>query len=185
MSEHKDVKRQSRRAFMKLSALAGAASMGGLLANDTKDVLRRASEQELKEAYPGSQKIKTICTHCSVGCGIIAEVKDGVWVRQEVAQDHPISQGGHCCKGADMIDRARSTTRLRYPIEKVNGEWKRTSWNQAMDKVATQLKDIREKYGPDSVMFIGSAKVSNEQSYYIRKFAAFFGTNNIDHQARI
>ena len=185
MSENNDIKRQSRRAFMKMSALAGAASVGSLLANDTKEVLKNAGKQELGEAYPGSQKIKTICTHCSVGCGIIAEVKDGVWVRQEVAQEHPVSQGGHCCKGADMIDRARSTTRLRYPIEKVNGEWKRTTWEVAMDKVATQLKYFREKYGPDSVMFIGSAKVSNEQSYYIRKFAALFGTNNIDHQARI
>ena len=183
MSEN--TRRQSRRAFMKMSALAAAASAGALVANDTQDVLKNAGKQELGQAYPGSKKIKTICTHCSVGCGIIAEVKDGVWVRQEVAQDHPISQGGHCCKGADMIDRARSTTRLRYPIEKVNGEWKRTNWDNAMQKIATQLKEIREKHGPDSVMFIGSAKVSNEQSYYIRKFAAFFGTNNIDHQARI
>lgn len=184
MSE-KDIKRQSRRAFMKMSALASAVGVGSVLANDSQEVLKQAGKQELGEAYPGSKKIKTICTHCSVGCGIIAEVKDGVWVRQEVAQDHPISQGGHCCKGADMIDRARSETRLRYPIEKINGEWKRTTWDLVMDKVATQLKDIREKYGPDSVMFIGSAKVSNEQSYYIRKFTAFFGTNNIDHQARI
>lgn len=178
-------KTQSRRTFMKMSALAGVAGLSGALGNDTKDILKQANKQELKEAYPGSVKIKTICTHCSVGCGIIAEVKDGVWVRQEVAQDHPISQGGHCCKGADMIDRARSETRLRYPIEKVNGKWERTSWDVAMDKIATQLGEIREKNGPDSVMFIGSAKVSNEQSYYIRKFAAFFGTNNIDHQARI
>lgn len=176
---------QNRRAFLKMSALAGVAGISQALGNDTKDLLKKASEQKLSEAYPGSQKIKTICTHCSVGCGIIAEVKDGVWVRQEVAQDHPVSQGGHCCKGADMIDRVRSETRLRYPIEKVNGKWERTDWDSAMGKIASQLKDIREKNGPDSVMFIGSAKVSNEQSYYIRKFAAFFGTNNIDHQARI
>lgn len=180
-----NVKRQSRRAFMKMSALAGVVSVGQVIASNTNEVLKQAGKQELGQAYPGSKKIKTICTHCSVGCGIIAEVKDGIWVRQDVAQDHPISQGGHCCKGADMIDRSRSETRLRYPIEKVNGEWKRTSWEESMKKIGSQLKDIREKYGPDSVMFIGSAKVSNEQSYYIRKFAAFFGTNNIDHQARI
>ncbi len=174
----------SRRTFMKMSALAGFSSIGNIIgAQET--VLKEGNSEELKNAYPGSQKIKTVCTHCSVGCGIIAEVKDGVWVRQEVAQDHPISQGGHCCKGADMIDRARSETRLRYPIEKINGEWKRTDWDSAMDKIGTKLNEIRTQYGPDSVMFIGSAKVSNEQSYYIRKFAAFFGTNNIDHQARV
>lgn len=177
-------KREARRSFMKMSALASLATLGNVVAKDS-EVLREGSSQELKEAYPNSKKVKTICTHCSVGCGIVAEVDNGVWVRQDVAQDHPISQGGHCCKGADMIDRARSETRLRYPIEKVNGEWKRTDWESAMSKVANKLNEVRTQYGPDSVMFIGSAKVSNEQSYYIRKFAAFFGTNNIDHQARI
>ena len=54
-----------------------------------------------------------------------------------------------------------------------------------MGKISSKLNDLREKYGPDSVQFIGSAKVSNEQALYIRKFAAMFGTNNIDHQARI
>ncbi|PAF46448.1 formate dehydrogenase [Helicobacter sp. 12S02634-8] len=180
-----NTKAKNRRAFLKMSALAGAVGISQALGSESKEILKKASGSELSQAYPGSQKIKTICTHCSVGCGIIAEVKDGVWVRQEVAQDHPISQGGHCCKGADMIDRARSQTRLRYPIEKINGQWVRTDWDSAMGKVASSLQDIRSKYGPDSVMFIGSAKVSNEQSYYIRKFAAFFGTNNIDHQARI
>ena len=48
-----------------------------------------------------------------------------------------------------------------------------------------KLVELREKFGPDSVMFLGSAKVSNEQGYYIRKFVSMFGTNNIDHQARI
>lgn len=175
----------SRRAFLKLSLLSSAAGITQVLGSDDSRVIRDATSQELRENFPDSKKIKTICTHCSVGCGIIAEVVDGAWVRQEVAQDHPVSQGGHCCKGADMIDRVRSTTRLRYPIEKVDGKWQKTTWESSMDKIASKLSEVREKYGPDSVMFIGSAKVSNEQSYYIRKFAAFFGTNNIDHQARV
>lgn len=177
--------KSNRRNFLKLSLLGSAIATTQVFGNDDGRILREATSSELKENFPNSKKIKTICTHCSVGCGIIAEVNDDVWVRQEVAQDHPISQGGHCCKGADMIDRVRSTTRLRYPIEKVNGEWQKTTWDSSMDKIAKKLSELREKHGPDSVMFIGSAKVSNEQSYYIRKFAAFFGTNNIDHQARI
>jgi formate dehydrogenase major subunit len=44
---------------------------------------------------------------------------------------------------------------------------------------------IREESGPDAVQFLGSAKFNNQQSYYFRKFAAFWGTNNIDHVARI
>lgn len=174
----------NRRTFLKLAALGSIAGVTQVLGNDER-IIRQASEQELKEQYPDSKRIKTICTHCSVGCGIIAEVVDGTWVRQEVAQDHPISLGGHCCKGADMIDRVRSATRLRYPIEKVNGEWQKTSWDSSLEKIANKITEVREKYGPDSIMLIGSAKVSNEQSYYIRKFAAFLGTNNIDHQARV
>lgn len=175
----------NRRTFLKLSLLGSVAGVTQAIGNDDNKIVREATSQELRENFPDAKKVKTICTHCSVGCGIIAEVVDGTWVRQEVAQDHPVSQGGHCCKGADMIDRVRSTTRLRYPIEKIDGKWQKTTWDISMEKIATKLSEIREKHGPDSVMFIGSAKVSNEQSYYIRKFTAFFGTNNIDHQARV
>ena len=175
----------ARRSFLKLSALAGVAGVSGAFGSDSDRVIRKASEDELKEMFPKAKRVKTICTHCSVGCGIIAEVQDGVWVRQEVAQDHPISQGGHCRKGADLIDRARSETRLRYPLHKVNGEWQRTDWDSAMDKISKQLLQIREESGPDAVMWIGSAKLSNEQCYYLRKFSAFFGTNNLDHCNRV
>jgi len=173
-----------RRSFLKMASLATAIGATSAFANTDK-VLRQATEEEVRNPFPGSKLIKTICTHCSVGCGVIAEVHNGVWVRQEVAQDHPISRGGHCCKGADMIDKIRSTNRLQYPTQKVAGKWNRISWDDAMSKVTKKLVELREKFGPDSVMFLGSAKTSNEQAYYIRKFVAMFGTNNIDHQARI
>ena len=48
-----------------------------------------------------------------------------------------------------------------------------------------KLAAIRDKSGPDSVYWLGSAKFSNEGSYLYRKLAAFWGTNNVDHQARI
>ncbi len=172
-----------RRSFLKMAALGGAAATASMTV--ASGVVRKATAAELKEPYPGSKKVRTICTACSVGCGIIAEVQNGVWVRQEVAQLHPFSQGGHCCKGAAMIEEVRSKKRVKRPLEKVNGEWKRVSWSNALDKIANKLKSLRDKYGPDSVMFLGSAKMSTEQAYYFRKFAAFFGTNNVDHQARI
>jgi len=179
----KTLKSFGRRSFLKMASLATAATTTSVFAGNS--VIRKASDEEVKNPFPGSKLIKTICTHCSVGCGVIAEVKNNVWVRQEVAQDHPISHGGHCCKGADMIDKVRGTNRLQYPIQKVNGEWKRLDWDGAMSKVTDQLMAIKEKFGPDAVQFLGSAKVNNEQAFYIRKFAAMFGTNNIDHQARI
>ena len=172
-----------RRSFMKMAAVATAFGVTSSFASTT--ATRKATEEEIKNPFPGSKMVKSICTACSVGCGVEAEVQNGVWVRQEVAQDHPVSLGGHCCKGADMIDKVRGTNRLKYPIEKANGKWNRLNWDDAMSKVSDKLMALREKFGPDAVQFLGSAKVSNEQAFYIRKFAAMFGTNNIDHQARI
>jgi formate dehydrogenase major subunit len=67
----------------------------------------------------------------------------------------------------------------------VNGGWTRISWDQAVDEIGDKLLDIRQKAGPDSVYWLGSAKFTNEAAYLNRKFAAFWGTNNSDHQARI
>jgi len=173
----------SRRDSLKL--LLGGGSVG-VLAMGAPGVVRKVSAEEAENTpYPGSKKVRTICTHCSVGCGIVAEVQKGVWVRQEPAADHPISTGAHCCKGAGAIDMVRSEKRLKFPMKKEGGEWKKITWDQGLDEVSTKLLDIRAEHGPDAVMWMGSAKVSNEMAYLQRKFAAFWGTNNIDHQARI
>lgn len=133
-----------RRSFLKMAAVAGA--FGATSAFASEKVTRPATEEEVKNPFPGSKKVKTICTSCSVGCGVIAEVQNGVWVRQEVAQDHPISLGGHCCKGADMIDMVKSEVRLKYPMVKENGQWKRLSWDDALNRIATKLADLKKRW---------------------------------------
>jgi formate dehydrogenase major subunit len=70
-------------------------------------------------------------------------------------------------------------------MKKENGEWKRISWEQAIDEIGDQMGTIREESGPDSVYWLGSAKFSNEHAYMFRKFAGYWGSNNVDHQARI
>ncbi len=175
--------RIGRRSFLKMAALASAFGVTTSFASSK--ATREATEEEIKNPFPGSKMVRTICTACSVGCGIEAEVQNGVWVRQEVAQDHPVSLGGHCCKGADMIDMVRSEVRVKHPMVKKGGKWTKISWDEALDNIANKLEDLRKKDGPDATMFLGSAKFNTEQSYYFRKFAAMFGTNNIDHQARI
>jgi len=172
-----------RRSFLKMSAIATAFGFTSSFAST--NATRSATEEEIKNPFPGSKIVKSICTACSVGCGVIAEVQNGVWVRQEVAQDHPVSLGGHCCKGADMIDMVRSEVRLKHPMVKEAGKWKRLSWDDALTRIAAKMEDMHKTSGPDSAMFLGSAKMSSEQAYYFRKFAAMYGTNNIDHQARI
>jgi len=174
--------RVGRRSFLKMASLAAVAGAASVSASS--NAVREASQAEKKEPFEGSKLVKTVCTVCSVGCGVIGEVQNGVWVRQEVAQDHPVSAGGHCCKGADVIDMVRSHCRVKYPMKKVGGKWQRITMTQAIDEIGAKLKAYREK-NPEQVMFLGSAKDCNEQSYYISKFVAMFGTNNLDHQARL
>lgn len=172
----------ARRSFLKISAATAALSGAAM----TTKLTTRANASSAKKAqYEGTQIVRTICAHCAVGCGIEAEVQNGVWVRQEIAQDHPVSRGAHCCKGAAAIDAVASSKRLKNPMKRVNGKWTTISWDQAMDEIATKLLEIREKDGPDALHFNGSAKVSTEMAYLHRKFAAFWGSNNVDHQARI
>ncbi len=171
----------SRRAFLRNSGLmaGGAALASGF----TPGMIRRARADEAQTS--GVSKIKTICTHCSVGCGVIAEVQNGVWTGQEPAFDHPFSHGAHCAKGASVREHGHGERRLKYPTKLVGGKWKRISWEQALNEIGDKMLQIREQSGPDSVYWLGSAKFNNEQAYLFRKFAAFWGTNNVDHQARI
>ena len=172
----------ARRSFLKLSAATAALTGVAMTAKMTTKAMAATGKSE---PYSGSEKVRTICTYCAVGCGIVAEVHNGVWVRQEIAADHPVSFGGHCCKGAGAIDMVTSPKRLKNPMKKVNGKWTNLTWDQAINEIGDKLLAIREKDGPDALQFLGSAKVSTEMAYQQRKFAAFWGSNNIDHQARI
>ncbi|MBZ0217740.1 MAG: formate dehydrogenase subunit alpha, partial [Fimbriimonadaceae bacterium] len=118
-------------------------------------------------------------------CTVLAEVSNGIWIGQEPGVDSPINLGAHCAKGASVREHAHGERRLKYPTKLEGGQWKRISWDQAIEEVGDRLLKIREESGPDSVYWLGSAKHSNEQAYLFRKFAAYWGSNNTDHQARI
>ncbi len=175
--------KMGRRTFLKLATIG--ASFGATSAFASSDSVRAATQEEIKNPFPGSKRVKTICSICSAGCGIVAEVHNGVWVRQDVAQDHPISEGSHCCKGIDQIDLVKSKQRIKHPMKKENGKWLRISWDQAIKEISEKMLKIRKENGPDASMFLGSAKFSLQEAFYFRKFAALWGTNNIDHVARI
>ena len=172
-----------RRTFLRRSGLAA----GGLA---TLGALQLGSVQKTKAGPPPAPGAavtvrKNICTHCSVGCTVTAEVSNGVWIGQEPSWDSPINRGSHCAKGASVRELVMGERRLKYPMKLINGQWTRIKWDQAIDEIGDKLKAIREKSGPDSVYWLGSAKFSNEGTYLFRKLAAFWGTNNQDHQARI
>ncbi len=170
-----------RRTFLKRSGLTA----GGLAAAST---LSFGRIKKAEAASPSGGKVelkKSVCTHCSVGCTVIAEVQDGVWTGQEPGWDSPFNLGAHCAKGASVREHAHGERRLKSPTKLVDGKWTKISWEQAINEIGDQMLEITKSSGPDSIYWLGSAKHSNEQSYLFRKFAAFAGTNNVDHQARI
>lgn len=171
----------NRRSFLQRSGLAatGLAAIGSL-----GSVRRAEAVSSPKQGIPVVLK-KNICTHCSVGCTVIAEVQNGVWVGQEPAWESPINRGTHCAKGASVRELVHGERRLKHPMKMVNGEWIKITWEQALNEIGDKLGGLREKHGADSVFWLGSAKFSNEGAYLMRKFAAFWGTNSVDHQARI
>ncbi|MFA6966724.1 formate dehydrogenase subunit alpha [Bosea sp. (in: a-proteobacteria)] len=171
-----------RRAFLRRSGLvAGGIAAAGALQIGS---VRKAEAAGLGPAT-GTKIIKNICTHCSVGCTVKAEVANGVWVGQEPAWESPINRGSHCAKGASVRELVHGDRRIKYPMKLVDGQWQRISWDVAINEIGDKMMEIRAKSGADSVYLLGSAKFSNEGSYLFRKFAAFWGTNNVDHQARI
>ena len=176
----------SRRTFLARSGVVlGSGALLGLL---PLSCVREATMEE-KKNFPRpdvqTEYRRTICTHCSVGCGIIAEFQNGVWIGQEPDYESPINLGAHCAKGAAARDHGFGHRRVKFPMKLVNGAWKRLSWDQAINEIGDQLLKIREESGPDALFFCGSSKASNEGAYLQGKFAAFWGTNNVDNQARI
>ena len=172
----------NRRQFMKqMGVTTGSIAAASMLG---AGMMRRAEAKDVPHNAPIEIK-RTVCSACAVGCGLYAEVQNGVWTGQEPAFDHPFNAGGHCAKGAALREHGHGEKRLKYPMKLVDGKWKKLSWEQAFNEVGDKMMAIREESGPDSIYFMGSAKFSNEGCYMYRKFAAMWGTNNVDHSARI
>src|SRR4029078_8286486 len=195
----KRTERQTRRS--NLAATVGNQTAGGL---DRRSFLRRsglvatglatigalplATVRKAEAAGPnvaGATIRKSICTHCSVGCTVTAEVSNGVWVGQEPSWDSPINRGSHCAKGASVRELVSGERRLKYPMKLTGGEWQSVSWDVAINEIGDKLMAIRGKSGSDSVYWLGLGKKNHERLYLFRKLGAFWGTNNTDHQARI
>jgi len=173
-----------RRAFLKRSGLvAGAGAFASQLPFNLIGKVEAAAEGTGGDLVTK----RTVCTHCSVGCSVDAIVQNGVWVRQEPVFDSPLNLGAHCAKGASVREHGvhENSHRLKTPMKLVGGKWQSMTWDQAINEVGDRLLALKKDSGPDSVFWVGSSKHNNEQAYLMRKFVSFFGTNNMDHQARI
>jgi len=103
--------------------------------------------------------IPTMCHGCSYGgynCGMLAHVKDGRFVRVEGNPHHPLNEGKLCAKGQAAVQWVYNKKRLKYPMkrtgEKGAGQFKRISWDEALDTIAGTILETRERYGPETLM---------------------------------
>lgn len=132
-------------------------------------------------------KIRTTCPYCGVGCVIDLHIKDNKIVNVSSEIGEHVNRGNLCVKGKFGMDFVSSSKRLRSPMIKTKeGKFKSISWKKALEAISDKLTAIKNKYGPDSIGVLSSAKCTNEENFLMSKFArAVIGTNNIDHCARL
>jgi len=136
------------------------------------------------------KKVRSICSYCGVGCNITLYVKDGRVVKVTGYENSEVNNGWLCVKGRFGFDYIHSPDRLTRPLirtgERGSGQFREASWEEALDLVAGKLKEIKEKYGPEALGVLCSAKCTNEENYLLQKLArGVLGTNNVDHCARL
>jgi predicted molibdopterin-dependent oxidoreductase YjgC len=130
--------------------------------------------------------VLTTCPYCGCGCGLLLEVLDGKIVGTLPSKTSPVNRGRLCVKGWTVHEFVTSPNRLTRPMVRKDDALQDSSWNDALNLAAARLREIKEKYGPDSIGVLTSAKCTNEENYALQKFArAAIGTNNVDHCARL
>jgi predicted molibdopterin-dependent oxidoreductase YjgC len=132
--------------------------------------------------------VQTTCPYCGVGCQMDLHVRDDLIFRVEGRKDNEVNYGNLCVKGRFGLDYVHAADRLRTPLIRSDRqqEPEPTTWEHALNTVASHLRGIRDTYGPDSVAILTSAKCTNEENYLLQKFSrAVIGTKNVDHCARL
>ena len=129
---------------------------------------------------PKSKWIATDCTICYHSCGMNVLVEEGRITKVQGLKEHPLNMGRLCPKGAKAIELVYHPDRLQYPLKKVNGEWKRISWEVALTEIADKLQGLKKEFGPEILsIFSGSIGVENlEMMELAQRFKGAFGSPN-------
>jgi len=129
----------------------------------------------------------TTCPYCGTGCQFYLLTDDnGRLVGVEPSSTHVVAKGQLCVKGWNAFNFPNHPDRLTVPQIRKDGKLVEASWDEALDLIASKLKETQEKHGTDSIAFFSSAKTTNEENYALMKLArAVFKTNNVDHCARL
>ena len=145
-----------------------------------------------------TDNIKTLCPYCGVGCGLEVSppaapgkavnraIETPIW-KVKGDRDHTSSKGMVCVKGA-TITESLDGDRLRYPMvrESLDQPFRRASWDETLDLVASRLKSVYENSGGDAVCMYGSGQMQTEDYYVAQKLLkGCLGTNNFDSNSRL
>jgi anaerobic selenocysteine-containing dehydrogenase len=142
----------------------------------------RITKGKVPTGESGIEIRKTICSICSPAshCGINAYVKDGVIIKVEGTSENPHSGGTLCSKGSASRQWIYHKDRLRTPLlrtgERGSGEFKKISWDQALDMIGEKLMAIKSESGPESTIFyVGYPKWMRP---FVQRLAHSYGTPN-------
>src|SRR6202012_4289056 len=146
------------------------------------------NEKSVIEHGAPKRSVLTTCAYCGVGCTFKAEVKGEQVVRMVPYKGGKANEGHSCVKGRFAYGYATHKDRITKPMirEKITDPWREVSWEEAIDRAASEFKRIQAKYGKDSVGGITSSRCTNEEAYLVQKLVrAAFGNNNVDTCARV
>ncbi|MEH7106667.1 assimilatory nitrate reductase catalytic subunit NasC [Bacillus sp. JJ1764] len=144
-------------------------------------------EHENTHEVVTEQTFHTQCPFCSMQCKLkLVEQSSGAETKNKVTgQKNPCSEGRMCIKGMYAHQHVFSKERLKYPLLKVNGEFVRISWEDALCQIKQHFTDIQKVDGNHGIAVYGSASLTNEEAYLLGKFARVaLKTKYIDYNGR-
>ncbi|MFT9488039.1 MAG: molybdopterin-dependent oxidoreductase [Tepidibacillus sp.] len=160
----------SRRTFLKASAATTALASLGAIEFQSWQTLY-ANEKENITITP------SFCNACSSKCGMLVHVKNGIVWKVSGHPDHPFGKGKICARGHGLASIPYSPDRLTQPMKKIaEGKFEPITWEQAYKEIGTKLKQIIEKNGPGSFVFINDPRPTGK--FYGHRFLNAVGSSN-------
>lgn len=140
-------------------------------------------ESELRKSQ--IKKTKTVCTYCGVGCSFEMWTKGREILKVQPMPESPANGISTCIKGKFGWEFSTSPERLTKPLIRDGDRFRESTWDEAIDLVASRFKEMKEKHGGDAINFVASSKATNEEAYLMQKMARqIFGTHNVDNSSR-
>lgn len=128
------------------------------------------------------KRTRTVCTGCHQRCGAIVYTEGNDIVRIEGDKDNPVSRGAFCGSGLTQRFIHEDPKRIIKPLKRVGkrgeGEWEEISWDEALDMLASNVKRIKEEYGPDSIIVAqGTSRTTNDWGERLKSTIGTHGWN--------